>query len=74
MALDKASGGGTMVLNLYGAGWEQRNPELVQARDEGWDINSIGSWAELVEFARKFSRQTYAAEGAKEDPSKVMRR
>ncbi|MBI5880338.1 MAG: VWA domain-containing protein [Chloroflexi bacterium] len=73
MALAKARGGGTMVLNLFPS-WEQVEKQLVQARDEGWDINPISSWEELVEFARKFSRKTYAPEGGEESPSQRLRR
>lgn len=58
MALEKARGGGTMVLNLYRD--VERNPELVRARDQGWKIHPIRSWDQLVDFARRFSRMTYA--------------
>jgi hypothetical protein len=66
MALEKARGGGTMVLNLY-APWEKKS-ELVRAHGQGWKINPIRSWDELVEFARRFSRATY---GEKETMSHV---
>jgi hypothetical protein len=59
MALAKARGGGTMVLNLY-AQWETAYPALVQARNEGWQIDPIRSWEELVAFARKFAQMKYA--------------
>ena len=59
MALQKARGGGTMVLNLF-ADWEKRYPPIVQARDEGWLISPIQSWEQLVTFARQFSQLTYA--------------
>ena len=58
MALAKAGGGGTMVLNLP-ANWETRVPELVRARSEGWSIAPVRTWEELVEFARRFSRMRY---------------
>jgi hypothetical protein len=63
MALEKARGGGTLVLNLFGA-WED-DPGLVRAHEQGWQINSIRNWEELVDFARRFSRITYAEKGSK---------
>ncbi len=57
MALAKARGGGTMVLNLYNK-WEN-NKDLVQAHADGWTINVVRSWEELVAFAREFSRIKY---------------
>ncbi len=64
-ALEKARGGGTMVLNLP-ARWEQhaRQPgacaDIIRARDEqGWDVHPVTSWEQLVEFARAFSRRCY---------------
>ena len=59
MALEKARGGGTMVLNLYGK-WED-NKDLVQAHADGWQISVVRTWEELVEFAREFSRMKYGA-------------
>jgi hypothetical protein len=59
MALQKARGGGTMVLNLS-ANWETTYPVLVQTRDEGWLISPIQSWEQLVAFARQFSQIKYA--------------
>jgi hypothetical protein len=64
MALEKARGGGTMVLNLYSP-WEKKT-ELVHANGQGWKIHPLRSWDELVEFARRFSRTTY---GEKETES-----
>lgn len=68
LALKKARGGGTMVLNLP-ADWETRNnpkyaynpyPIIVKAKNgQGWDVNRIGTWEELVAFARRFSQKTY---------------
>jgi hypothetical protein len=57
MALDKARGGGTMVLNLW-QGWQQ-NPDLVKAHEQGWEIHPIRSWEELIEFAKWFSKLKY---------------
>lgn len=57
MALERAGGGGTLVLNLWQE-WQQF-PQLVQANDEGWRIHVVRSWDELVTFARAFSREHY---------------
>ncbi len=58
MALDKARGGGTMVLNLYD-GWQSKE-DLAHAQKEGWHISRVRTWEELVEFARTFSAMKYA--------------
>lgn len=59
MALDRARGGGTLVLNL-GGDW-QRNGDLKRAHDEqGWHISVVRSWEDLVAFARDFSRLKYS--------------
>jgi hypothetical protein len=57
MALARARGGGTMVLNLWGD-WEKNEP-LRQARQDGWQISVVRTWEELVEFARQFSALKY---------------
>jgi hypothetical protein len=54
-ALGRARGGGTMVLNLY------RWPgDLAPAVEMGWDVVPITGWDELLGFARRFARRTYA--------------
>jgi hypothetical protein len=66
-ALRRGAAGGTMALNLF-AGWESPlNPgsacvsrDLVRARDEqGWEIHAVADMAQLVAFARAFSRRHY---------------
>lgn len=59
MALEKARGGGTMVLNLY-QDW-MKSPDLVRAAEMGWSIFVVRTWDELVKFAREFSRLKYGA-------------
>lgn len=59
MALAKARGGGTMVLNLY-QDWT-KSPDLVRAAEIGWSIFVVRTWDELVKFAREFSRLKYGA-------------
>jgi hypothetical protein len=57
-ALEKARGGGTLLLNLYQA--YEKNADLKRAHDEqGWNIHAVRTWDELVEFARWFSRLKY---------------
>jgi len=66
MALAKAGGGGSLVLNLRPQ-WEQWTDEpgpyaqIARARDElGWAVHRVSNWEELLTFARAFSRQHYA--------------
>jgi hypothetical protein len=60
MALEKARGGGTLVLNLWGQ-WET-NADLKRAHDElNWQISVVRTWEDLVEFARQFSAMTYGS-------------
>ena len=60
MALGKARGGGTLVLNLWGQ-WET-NADLKRAHDElNWQISVVRTWEDLVEFARQFSAMTYGS-------------
>ena len=50
-----------MVLNLAAErDWETRVPDLVRARAEGWAIEPVRTWEELVGFARRFSEVRYA--------------
>lgn len=57
-ALARARGGGSMILNLAGA----PIADLQRARSEqGWVIETIRDWPELLGFARRFSRRHYAA-------------
>lgn len=66
MALKKARGGGSFVLNLPSK-WESSRSAvfetLKKARDnQGWQVYSVTQWEELIEFARHFSRVTYSNE------------
>lgn len=56
-ALDRAAGGGSLVLNFMGA-----NKVIQRAVDQqGWRLYRITKWEDLVEFAREFSRLRYGA-------------
>lgn len=68
MALERGRAGGTFVLNL---GWDldgksskyfvEDQAKLRQARDElGILVERVTSWADLVRFAREFSRLKYS--------------
>lgn len=59
MALDNATGGGSLVLNLF-SDW-QKNPVLTKAHIEGWNIHAVKNWADLLIFARRFSELNYGA-------------
>jgi hypothetical protein len=59
LALDRARGGGTMVLNLY-SDWHS-DTDLSRANAElGWQIHVVRSWEELLDFARWFSALKYS--------------
>lgn len=65
MALKKARGGGTFVLNLpgtweRGGGYDNAYSTIRTARDQqGWGVHRVADWDELVAFAKQFSRLTY---------------
>jgi len=62
MALARAGGGGTWVLNLPPR-WERASgayADIRRARDQqGWHVHRVASLEELVEFARRFSQLRY---------------
>jgi hypothetical protein len=70
MALGRARGGGTMVLDLgfdidsadaVHSYYKNVTRDLRRARDElGFSIHRVTAWDQLVRFARLFSRKTYA--------------
>ncbi len=65
-ALERARGGGTLVLNLF-AGWElagsgvaDEYDRIRKARDDqGWSVYPVRTWDDLIAFAREFSRLRY---------------
>lgn len=63
LALERAGGGGSLVLNLP-EGWEQHQYPAYQAirraRDElGFAVRRVSTWDDLLGFARDFSRRNY---------------
>ncbi|OON62714.1 hypothetical protein B0920_04525 [Massilia sp. KIM] len=66
-ALRIGAAGGTMALNLREDWASAGNPsrgsptrDLLRARDEqGWDIHAVADMAQLITFARAFSRRHY---------------
>jgi hypothetical protein len=59
MALAKAGGGGTLVLNLADlARWSAREP----LEEIGYRIHAVRVWDDLVMFARAFVRENYGSE------------
>ncbi len=74
MALERAGGGGTMVLNLSfdldqdtgrATYWRDAQSQLREMRDElGFGVFRVSSWEGLVHFARVFSRQRYGGGGS----------
>jgi hypothetical protein len=68
MALARAGGGGTFVLNLAES-WEKGGAPafaaIRRARDtQGWNVHRVASWEDLVHFAREFSRLRYGENSA----------
>lgn len=71
-ALERAEGGGTLVLNLSedwqedvrGKGYLARaHASILRAHQElGFLVHRVASWEGLVDFAREFSRRHYGAE------------
>lgn len=67
-ALRAGRAGGTMALNLYSplpdhlAGAKGWTADLLRARDAGWDIHVVRDMADLLAFARDFSRRHYQQE------------
>lgn len=71
-ALARASGGGTMALNISES-WQQtdvRQPAGMSAilkravREQGWNIHAIEKMEDLIAFARAFSRRHYTIDAA----------
>ncbi len=58
MALERAGGGGSMVLNLWQKDWRQ-NKHLAFAEQQGWMIYPVKTWEDLLAFARDFVRRQY---------------
>lgn len=58
MALEKARGGGTMVLNI--APYYAAQPFFVEAVKMGWNLYPVSDWQGMVEFAREFARLKYS--------------
>ena len=58
MALDKARGGGTMVLNLYRESF-LRCPFAKRVQELGWEMFAVKDWSDLLAFSREFSRMKY---------------
>ena len=64
-ALQAAGGGGTFVLELpeyvrEGEWGQDCDKSIRRMQQEGWNVSIVSSMAELVEFARSFSRDNYA--------------
>lgn len=60
MALEKAGGGATMVLNLWNEKF-LKNAFSQTCREMGWEIYLIKGWDGLLDFAKDFSRRKYGS-------------
>jgi hypothetical protein len=65
MALERARGGGTLVLNLPEQ-WETYAKQhatygsIARARDQqGWHVHRVATWEDLMHFAKQFSQLRY---------------
>jgi hypothetical protein len=56
MALERARGGGTLVLNLWSDDWKPRG--TFEAL--GFRVHRVQKWEDLLQFARAFVREAYA--------------
>ncbi len=56
-ALEKARGGGTLALNLYGD-WKN-DKGIVKLNELGFDVVAVRDWESLVAFAEAFARKRY---------------
>ena len=56
--LQRAGGGGTFVLHMP----DERHwgRQVARLRGMGWDVRFVARWEDVVEFARAFSRRTWA--------------
>lgn len=55
-SLEKARGGGTYVMHVYGG---LAGEETAQMESDGWHVHQVYDWEQLVAFAREFSRALY---------------
>ena len=58
MAMEKARGGGTMVLNLYNKSFLE-NEFSKACKNMGWEMFMVTDWSGLLQFAREFARLKY---------------
>ncbi len=56
--LEKAGGGGSLVLNLYDQTWINGNIGR-RFTSQGWVVYRVQSWEETVIFAKDFSKKTW---------------
>ncbi|XDD45763.1 VWA domain-containing protein [Leptospira sp. WS39.C2] len=55
-ALERAEGGGSMVLQLY---QPNQNPVVNELQQSGWDIYPIQNWTDLLKFSKEFVERNY---------------
>ncbi|EOQ88629.1 hypothetical protein LEP1GSC202_2714 [Leptospira yanagawae serovar Saopaulo str. Sao Paulo = ATCC 700523] len=55
-ALEKAGGGGSMVLQLY---QPNNNPVVNELQHSGWEIYPIKTWTDLIQFSKDFVERNY---------------
>jgi hypothetical protein len=61
-ALQRAGGGGTVVLNAWDGTMQQYQREIKRLDAQGWDVVRITDWEEVIEFARRFAARRYSIE------------
>ncbi|TGL88707.1 VWA domain-containing protein [Leptospira congkakensis] len=55
-ALEKAEGGGSMVLQLYNP---KGNSIVNEMRKSGWELYPISNWEDLIQFSKEFVQRNY---------------
>ncbi|TBR21841.1 VWA domain-containing protein [bacterium] len=57
-ALERAGGGGTIVLHAQAAAME--DARVKRLRKDGWEVHAVSDLAQMTAFARAFARKKYA--------------
>ena len=58
-ALPAAGGGGTLLLHATAQHLENYTKDVERIKAQGWRVVRVNDWADVLEFARQFSRQLW---------------
>jgi hypothetical protein len=70
-ALAAAQGGGTFILHMGGPGSYPNQIKRLQSF--GWDVHYVSDWANLLAFARAFSKAKWGKEENRASPQRTQR-